>query len=66
MQEERRHAPDEQLNMRRRKDDAKFETTQEDNPANLKREVWSPLEFDKKYLEIAERFLNDEDTDKAA
>ena len=66
MQEERRHEPNEQLNMRRRKHDARFEPTQNDRPNNLTREVWSPLNFDKEYLDLAQKFLNEDEPDKAA
>ncbi len=65
MQDERRERRDDQLNQRRRKEDAKFEVTEDIRANNLHREVWSPLDFDKKYLELAKDFLKDDD-DKIA
>jgi hypothetical protein len=52
--------------MRRRRMDAKIEEVRTSLPPNVHREVWSPFDFDKKYLELADRFLEDDDTDKAA
>jgi hypothetical protein len=46
--------------------DPKIEKVRTSLPPNVRREVWSPLEFDKKYMELAATFLKDDDADGAA
>jgi hypothetical protein len=49
---------------RRRREDNPTRNA-EPYPHNVHKEIWSPLDFDKKYLDLAQRFLeNDENDDK--
>jgi hypothetical protein len=54
------------LNRRRKAEDNFVLVSPITTEPNVHKEVWSPLDFDKKYLELAQLFLDREDTDKAA
>ena len=60
------------LNLRRRKTDVKVEVSDDQFPKsvhdqfpNIQKDVWSPLDFDRKYTELARELLGDY-TDEAA